>query len=114
MDCHTCPALDEIRRELRALRGLLQPRRCTPADEAILCRILPAIAGTFGSSPVTVREVLADPAIKALYPGSKGSLGNLLSRAAADGAEAYGYCVRRVSTEHGAALWGVFGSPPPV
>lgn len=109
--CRTSAQLEEILLQLRELRAIIEPRRCSPADLDALKRLLPAIAGRWGSGPVTVAEILTNAAIRALWTGSRGSLGSLLSRAAADGANADGYAVSRLSREHGAALWGVYRLP---
>jgi hypothetical protein len=109
--CDLCTALQEIREELRELRLLLRPKKCSTADMEVLSRVLPAVAGRWGSSPITAREILTDPAIQALFPGSPGSLGSMLSRAEADRAVAYGYCVQKASLEHGAVVWIVLKLP---
>ena len=106
--------MQEILSELRQIRALIQPRRCSSQDLAKLAQLLPAIGGRWGSTPVTTREILSDPAIRVLFPGSKGSLGSLLSRAAADTANVHGYCIGREAKEHGAALWVVSRLPEPV
>ncbi len=110
--------LNEILRgildRLTAIEDLLQPVRCTAADVEALNRLLPAVGGLFGSSPSRTRELLVDPAIRALYSGSLQSLGMLFSRAADDGAEAGGLRLERVCKEHGAMLWRVVRCLPEV
>jgi hypothetical protein len=108
-DCQTM--LCNILCEIRELRAILKPRKCSDADVKILQKLLPAIGGVFGSNPVTVREILSDRAIRTLFPGGPGSLGNLLARAAADAANIDGYLVQRVGIEHAAVLWGVCRLP---
>ncbi len=112
-DCR--PLLEEILNRLQRIEEVLHLRRCTPADLEALSKLLPAIGGQFGSSMITVREILADPGIAGLKLGSQQVIGNLLSRAADDGANVAGLQVQRAGREHNATLWQITrGLPGPI
>jgi hypothetical protein len=78
--------LERILREVRDLRRVVEGRRCSDADLERLEALLPAVAGRFGSSPVTTRELRADAAIRATGPPSSRAFGALMAKAAHDGA----------------------------
>ncbi len=99
--------LRDIRQKLEAIRALLEPKRCTPADLEVLARILPAAAGLFGSSAFRTRELLADPAIRALISSSPEATGALLARCADDGVDVAGLRLTRAGKEGNAVLWSV-------
>jgi hypothetical protein len=109
--CATCPALREIREELRQIRQLLQPRKCSPADRAQLETLLPALAALFGSAAFSTGEALADPAIRTIS-GSCQATGSLLGRAADDEAVISGLQIIRAGREHNRQLWQVGYRPP--
>ena len=111
MDCAQCPAMAEIRAMFTEILSLLQPKKCSAKDIAILERLLPAIGGRFGSSSKTTAEILADPAIRALS-GSLQASGALLSRAADDALVISGLQVSRAGKEHNKTLWQVVRSLP--
>lgn len=96
--------LREIRDEIRLLRESRQPRRGDDYSD-LRERLLPALAGRFGSAAFTTSEAIADPAIHALM-GHRDirKAGNLLSRlcghTTADGLE-----LSRCDSEHNRALW---------
>ena len=110
---HTIPELARISGLLHEIRDLLRDHftsasRCSAEDRAILSRLLPAIAGTFGSQGLPVREILRDPAIRELCaPLNSQHIGNLLARAAADGLVVDGLQVSRIATEGNASVWQV-------
>jgi hypothetical protein len=110
MPCDPCPMEPTIRAilaEVQQIHLLLQPKRCTPGDIDLLAKLLPAVAGKFGSSPVRTREILADPAIRATVNGSRGAIGTLLARAADDEADIAGLRVTRACREGNAVCWSI-------
>jgi hypothetical protein len=78
------------------------------ADHDALARILPAVAGVFGSNLVAVRELFEHeaPGLRVVLRGrSSRAVGRLFARAV--GQDVNGYIVERVSVERHAALWRV-------
>jgi hypothetical protein len=94
-------AVERLASELRVPRR--KSRRENDCD--ILSRLLPAIAGEFGSTCFLTSEVLNKPVLKTLAGMGSRKLGCLLSRSL--DVEIQGYLIERVDTEHSAALWRV-------
>jgi hypothetical protein len=83
--CDDCAALlREALERLERIERRLEGRRCTPADIEQLERLLPAIAGAFGSAPTTTAELRGVTGIRAVGPSSSRAFGALLSKAAFD------------------------------
>ena len=99
--------LQQILCELQEIRNLLRPKKCSPADLQLLERLIPGIAGKFGSAPVRTCEILADPALRAIANSSPGAVGGLLARAADDEADIPGLRIMRAGREGNAVLWSV-------
>jgi hypothetical protein len=82
-------------------------------DHARLSRLLPAIAGAFGSERFTARDCLdqdAPPAIRIVMRGLNARrLGRLLQRG--EGQVIAGYVVERTGLELGVVLWRVLQVP---
>lgn len=99
-----------IEEQLRDLQQFLRAKQLKhrAADREILEKLLPAIAGAFGSSPVAVRELLKHPVLKAVtadFSGNSRRIGNLFSRNC--GKDISGYALERLPGEHGYVLWCV-------
>src|SRR5262245_3654624 len=106
--CDLAPVLCEILSELRLIRRAVEPRCATAADEKLLLRLLPAIAGCFGSAPFVVRELVTNAAIKTLLGEMTSTqVGALFSRAASNNTVADGLTIERLKREHSARLWCV-------
>lgn len=104
MACEACPGLQQVLAELREIRALLQPKKCSAADHEALLRLLPAIAGFQGSKPFRVWEIMIDPAI-AKIGKSPAAVGGLLSRAAKDGIVICDLQVEKLPRVHNATMW---------
>jgi hypothetical protein len=101
----------EVLGELRQIRQLLQ-RQQRPvsalirADQALLGRLLPAIAGALGSESFTSRDLVADssPGLRlVLRDLSVKQIGRLLSRA--EGIPLEGWVIERCGVEINVTLW---------
>jgi hypothetical protein len=103
--------LQELRDEISQIRSLLHPKRCSEKDIEQLARLLPALAGKYGSENFTTTEGLMDPAIKAIA-GSSQSAGLLLARALGDKAVIGGLAVESIGREHNRRLWKVVACLP--
>jgi hypothetical protein len=110
--------LRDIRDELRALRGELATGRSPSSalnrsDRAQLARLLPAIAGVYGSESFACRDLVGDDAPPALQLVTGGleaqQLGSLFARAA--GAVIDGFVIDRAGSELHARLWRVLRAP---
>ena len=102
--------LADVMRELVAIRILLEDRRrpspLTRADLGVLTRLLPAIAGAFGSELFTSRDLAADAGVRVVLRGlSIKRVGKLLSRGA--GIPINGLMVERAGHEINVNLWRV-------
>lgn len=101
--------LETLIAEVRGLRADLvrdrRPRRdLSRADRDRLSRLLPAIAGAFGSEPFTVNELLERPAVQVVADGlAPAALGQLLQRARS--VPLHGYVVESDSTELHRRVW---------
>jgi hypothetical protein len=85
-----------------------QHKPLSRADRQTLARILPAVAGVFGSEPFLASEVEEheSPGLQLVRAGMTArSIGRLLRRAV--GIPIDGYVVERLSSEAGAVLWSV-------
>jgi hypothetical protein len=95
--------------ELRAIRIAISQRELSvtvkkSTDGAILAKLLPAIAGVFGSSSFKVSEALAYPAIRELTGHqSPDKLGALFARNA--GRPIDELVLERSKRERGSTLW---------
>lgn len=102
--------LAAIRADLRAVIERPPTRAAlTRQDRAYLEKLLPVLAGCFGSEPFSSRDVVeSESAAVHLVAGGMGakSIGRLLARA--NGLAIDGLTVRRVGLEYGAALWSVY------
>jgi hypothetical protein len=98
--------LAQIREELASIHGLLGPKRCTQADRGRLERLLPALAGLFGSTAFSTSEALEDLAIRTIS-GSSQATGALLGRAADDQGVVSGLQVIRAGRDHNKQLWQI-------
>jgi hypothetical protein len=104
-NCQNCPFFSEIMLKLAKIEALLQPKKCTAADIEILERLLPAIAGAFGSEAITTKELLMDPGIAGLNLGSHGVIGSLLGRFAEDRGIICGFQIERIGRDHNKSVW---------
>lgn len=105
--------LEAVERELAAVAQRLAhversraPLATTDADA--LSRILPAAAGSIGSTPFTVRELFErdDAALRVALAGrNRHQVGRLLARSVGHAVD--GVVVLRLGVEHGAKLWKV-------
>src|SRR5262245_3002784 len=87
-------------------------KKCSIADIELLEKLLPAIAGRFGSSPFRVSEALADPAIRAMSGSLQPTrLGSLFAKAVRAGDPIQSYVLTHSTLEHGARLWVVSRLP---
>ncbi len=107
--------LCEIRDEQRAQRTLIEEhlarrtRTLTRRDRERLARLLPAIAGVFGSTIFVVREAFehAAPALRIVLAGeSAKGIGRLFRRGADVPCE--GFVVRDQGSELNCTLWQIF------
>jgi len=110
--------LRELVAEVRGLRADLAARRSAPAalnraDRARLARMLPAIAGVYGSDRFAARDLVdadAPPALRLVTRGLTAQpLGSLFSRGA--GVVIDGFVLERAGNELHATLWQVFRVP---
>jgi len=109
--------LEQVLDELRAIRRQNEqrsswPSRLTRADRDRLLRILPVIAGTYGSELCTSHELIEHESagLRLVLAGlNTKQLGRLLQRAA--GSVVGGYTVKREGVEVGAVLWRVLEVP---
>ena len=86
--------LEAVLLELKALRALLGRQRRVNTE--VLTVLLPAVAGKFGSTAVTTREILQDVAIAAVVGDlSPSQVGALLATAADAGAAYGGYFIEK-------------------
>lgn len=77
-------ALEATVAHLRARVEVLERPRLTRADRLVLLRLLPVLAGVFGSDPFTSRDVVDDPsaALQLVLGGRTAKqIGRLLRRA---------------------------------
>jgi hypothetical protein len=101
--------LETLIAEIRGLRGDLardrRPRRAlSRADVDRLSRLLPALAGCFGSEPFIVAEAFAQPAVRVVTAGlAPPACGQLLQRAR--GIPIAGYVVTYDATELHRRVW---------
>lgn len=115
---HAIEASDLVLAEVRALRAEVadlkrlierpHARSLSRADRATLSRVLPVLAGVFGSELWTAREVLAHTSddLRIVLAGwSSKALGRLLKRGA--GSAVDGLCVVAEGDEAGSTLWCV-------
>jgi hypothetical protein len=101
--------LDDVMRELVAIRALLEDRRRPPLsrdDRDQLAQILPAAAGAWGSEPFASRELAADAGVRVVLRGlSIKRVGKLLSRGT--GTPINGLMLERAGHEINVNLWRV-------
>ena len=84
------------------------PKYTDPADEDVnlLKRLLPGIAGKWGSAPFRTKEVFEDPVLSQLLSAkNRHEIGNMFRRSV--GVPVDNYVVNRSVTESGARLWVV-------
>ena len=108
--------LGELLAEVREIRRLLEDRpRPAPlsrADQLRLARILPAIAGAFGSDLFTSRDLPAEAGVRVVLRGlSIKQVGKLFSRGA--GIPINGLVIERVGIEINVTLWRVVAVSTP-
>lgn len=73
------------------------------ADRCALRKILPAIAGRFGSSEFTVQEFMLHADLVATAGMNSKTLGNLFARC--EGQDIGGYELNRIGVTHARCLW---------
>jgi hypothetical protein len=101
----------EMMAELQAIRGLLEQRSrpgLSRIDRARLARMLPAIAGVYGSDLFVTRELFERdaPAIRLVLAGlNPKQVGRLFARA--DGQPIDGYLIESQGSETNVRLWRV-------
>jgi hypothetical protein len=104
------PILDQILKELREIRQLLEPKqpvRCTEIDREILVIVLSVAVAIFGSKVWTVQELLRHPDASALSFGNPQGIGNSLARAAIAGASIEGLRVQNMGRQSNKTFWMV-------
>jgi hypothetical protein len=104
------PTLDDILRELVAIRALLEDRRrpapLTRDDRDRLATILPAIVGAWGSEPFASRDLPTDAGVRVVLRGlSIKQVGKLLSRGA--DIPINGLMIERAGHEINVTLWRI-------
>src|SRR5262245_24097901 len=101
--------LRQILDRLEAIEAQLNGRRLlSETERAALERLLPALAGRFGSDVFTTRDVLSDVVLRSLVSANGNAsqmLGNLFRKAV--GVEIDGLMVRRVGQQSHAVLWTI-------
>jgi hypothetical protein len=97
--------LAEIFRRLAALEE--QSANVNSVNMGFLLKLLPSLAGVFGSEPFCTWQTADNPLVFGSGLSSS-AVGRLLSCAAKTGTDFGGYVVRRYGTKHGAALWRIF------
>jgi hypothetical protein len=108
-DAQLVALLETVIAEIRTLRADLgrdrRPRRgLSRADEDRLSRVLPALAGCFGSEPFTVAEAFEQPAVRVVTAGlAAPACGQLLQRAR--GVPVAGYVIESDATELHRRVW---------
>lgn len=105
-------ALEDVMRELVAIRALLEDRRrpvpLSRTDRDLLVRLLPPIVAAWGSEPFASRDLIADPGCRVVCRGlSVKQIGRLLSRAV--GIAIGGLIVERAGIEFNTSLWRIVG-----
>ena len=100
--------LDDLMRQLVAIRALLEDeRRPTPlnrADHELLTRLLPAIAGAFGSEPFASRDLFTAAGVRVVVRDSSVKrIGQLLGRGV--GTPINGLVIERAGHELSVCLW---------
>jgi hypothetical protein len=101
--------LEDVMRELMAIRALLEDRRRPPLsreDRDRLATILPAIAGALGSESFASRDLTTNAGVRVALRGlSIKQVGKLLSRGA--GIPINGLMIERAGHEINVNLWRI-------
>ena len=111
----TVTTLDDLREELRQVRVLLERvlrtrRALSRADRELLAKLLPAIAGAFGSTPFASRDLFTAAGVRVVVRGlSVKQVGQLLARGV--GTPINGLIIERAGSELNVSLWRVGACP---
>ena len=112
MTTHAVATLDDVITELRILRTLVErlqarrPAALSRADRELLAKLLPAVGGAFGSTPIASRDLLTDTGVRVVVRGlTVKQIGQLLARSV--GTPINGLVIERAGSELSVCLWRV-------